>query len=291
MKQAKREEIKLQAFLSSQFTEIVWIDTDNLPLADPNDLFDSVEYSISHAVFWSDLNKDHPDNAIWRFLARPCNDEDWPAETGQIVFDKRGNNGLNYAILLMSNHMMEDSEFYGNLMYGDKDTFRIGFYLLGLQYVKAPRVFSALGGYQIYGESTEENCGHTMMHYGLTPLSQSKNPSYHPKPAFAHMILTKHSSNFQLDKVFSHFSRPILDKSDEPTLIRCPARWTGPCFAWELQGPDGLKGTPNGFEDGQGTITLDVREAWRDENGRLRDQEIPEGLLAIQKAMVEINTS
>lgn len=116
-------EIKLQAFLSTQFTEFIWLDTDNLPLMAPEEHFDSVEYSRSHAVFWSDLNKDHPDNAIWRYLARACNDVDWPAETGQIVYDKRGNNGLNYAVLHISNHMMDDAEFYGNLLYGDKDTF------------------------------------------------------------------------------------------------------------------------------------------------------------------------
>ena len=119
-------EIKLQAFLSTQFTEFVWMDTDNLPLMAPENHFDTVEYSKSHAVFWSDLNKDHPDNAIWRYLARPCNDIDWPVEAGQIVYDKRGNNGLNYAVLHISNHMMDDSEFYGQLMYGDKDTFVSG---------------------------------------------------------------------------------------------------------------------------------------------------------------------
>lgn len=32
---------------------------DNIPLRDPERLFDSVEYRQSGSVFWSDLNKDH----------------------------------------------------------------------------------------------------------------------------------------------------------------------------------------------------------------------------------------
>lgn len=63
------------------------------------------------------------DNAIFRILGRDCSDEHWPAEAGQIVFDKRGNNGLNLAVLHLSNHMMANEEMYGFLSYGDKDTF------------------------------------------------------------------------------------------------------------------------------------------------------------------------
>lgn len=130
------------------------------------------------------------------------------------------------------------------------------------------------------------------MHWGLTPLSHSRDPNYHPLPAFGHMILTKHSSTYQTDKVFSHFTRPILDKIDEPTLIRCPARWTGPCFAWELQGPDGLEGTVDGFGDRQGVVTLPIAEAWRDRKGVLVDEgKISGALLGIQEAIVEINTT
>lgn len=63
------------------------------------------------------------DNAIWRILGRPCSDEHWPAEAGQLVFDKRGNNGLNLAVLHLSAHMMANEDMYGWLGYGDKDTF------------------------------------------------------------------------------------------------------------------------------------------------------------------------
>ena len=44
-------------------------------------------------------------------------------ETGQVVYDKRGNNGLNLAVLHLANHMMTSPDLYGFLGYGDKDTF------------------------------------------------------------------------------------------------------------------------------------------------------------------------
>lgn len=35
------------------------MDSDNLALADPEELFESVEFKRSGSVFWADLNKDH----------------------------------------------------------------------------------------------------------------------------------------------------------------------------------------------------------------------------------------
>jgi len=45
--------------IATQFTEVIYLDSDNIPLRDPVELFDSVEYKQSGSVFWPDLNKDH----------------------------------------------------------------------------------------------------------------------------------------------------------------------------------------------------------------------------------------
>jgi alpha 1,2-mannosyltransferase len=63
------------------------------------------------------------DNAIFRILGRTCSDAEWPAEAGEVVFDKRGNNGLNLAVLHLAHHMMAETWMYEFLSYGDKDTF------------------------------------------------------------------------------------------------------------------------------------------------------------------------
>jgi hypothetical protein len=64
------------------------------------------------------------DNAIWRILGRTCSDEHWPGESGQVIFDKSANDGLNLAVIHLSNHMMDNYEKqYEYLTYGDKDTY------------------------------------------------------------------------------------------------------------------------------------------------------------------------
>lgn len=159
----KNWHIKNAAFIQSAFTEFVYMDSDNIPLMDPAEHFDSLEYQQGRSVFWPDLYKDHPDNAIWRILGHPCSDTHWPAEAGQVVFDKRGNNGLNLAVLHLSNHMMINPDMYGFLGYGDKDTFRYSFYALGLPYQQAPRMFASTGGFQRQGGEPDPNyfCGHS----------------------------------------------------------------------------------------------------------------------------------
>lgn len=52
-------EIKNRSFLDTKFTQFVYMDSDNIPLMDPAELFESVEFKQSGSVFWADLNKDH----------------------------------------------------------------------------------------------------------------------------------------------------------------------------------------------------------------------------------------
>ncbi|WWC90587.1 uncharacterized protein L201_005523 [Kwoniella dendrophila CBS 6074] len=253
--------IKNSAFLASNFTEFIYMDSDNIPLVDPRTLFDSIEYKQSGSVFWADLNKDHPDNAIFRILGRTCTDDHWPAESGQLLFDKRANNGLNLAILHLSNHMMINPDMYGFLSYGDKDTFRYSFYALGLPYQQAPKIFATTGGYQTQnGESSLDFCGHSMIQWGLTPQSAKHDPTYHPPPAFLHTILAKHRQNLQPSKLFSHLKRPRKDGISEPLLVRTLYEFTGDCFALTLKGPDGAPEAENSMMDNQGVDTYQLKD-------------------------------
>ncbi|WVR09404.1 hypothetical protein IAU60_006471 [Kwoniella sp. DSM 27419] len=275
--------IKNTAFITTNFTEFVYMDSDNIPLADPRELFDSVEYKQSGSVFWADLNKDHPDNAIFRIVGKTCTDNHWPAEAGQVLFDKRGNNGLNLAILHLSNHMMQNPDMYGHLSYGDKDTFRYSFYALGLPYQQAPKIFASAGGYQTQGgESSLDFCGHSMIQWGLTPQSAKHDPSYHPAPAFLHTILAKHRNNLQASKLFSHIRRPRLDGISEPLLVRTLYEFTGDCFALTLKGPDGAPDAENSMGDGQGVDMVPMKDVLG--GGRIWDE-----LERLQEDFVKIN--
>lgn len=293
----KNWHIKNSAFLQSEFTEFIYMDSDNIPLTDPEEHFDSVEYRTQGSVFWPDLYKDHPDNAIWRILGKPCSDDHWPFEAGQIVFDKRGNNGLNLAVLHLSNHMMTHPEAYGFLSYGDKDTFRFSFYALDLEFGMTPNIFASAGGFQTQnGDSSPDYfCGHSMLQWGLTPWKERHSKSgsgtgedkkgFHPEPAFLHTILAKHRQHLQADKLWSHIRRPRKDNISEPTLVRTPYEFTGDCFALTLKGPDGLPGVENSMRDGQGVLTIPLEEAFLGGKANKVLQKVKE----LQQPFVDIN--
>lgn len=87
---------------------------------------------------------------------------------GQVLFDKAGNEGLNLAVLHLADKMLMDGDHFKDLSFGDKDTFRYGFYALDLPWSPAPRVYSPVGGYQDRdGVPTEDFHGHTLLNVRL----------------------------------------------------------------------------------------------------------------------------
>lgn len=142
----KNFQIKGLALLQSSFSELIYLDSDNTPLRNPEVLFDSPLYEDNgRAAFWPDVTKDHATNAVWRVIGEPCSLNEWSFESGQIVIDKAGNNGLNTAALWLAAGMMAHHEFWFRLAGGDKDTFRWAFRALDIPYAAAPRWMSALG--------------------------------------------------------------------------------------------------------------------------------------------------
>lgn len=53
-------QIKAAAIAFSDYREVLYLDSDNIPLSDPSVLFDESLYQNGgRAVFWPDFNKDH----------------------------------------------------------------------------------------------------------------------------------------------------------------------------------------------------------------------------------------
>lgn len=142
----KNYQIKASAMLQCSFTEFIYLDSDNVPLAPLKHLFSTALYTENgRAAFWPDIGKDHADNAVWRVVGDTCSLKEWTFESGQIVLDKRGNGGLNVAALWLAAGMMRHHDFWFKLCGGDKDTFRWAFRMLDIPYAAAPRWLSALG--------------------------------------------------------------------------------------------------------------------------------------------------
>lgn len=142
----KNFQIKAMAIIKSSFTEIIYLDSDNVPLRTLKHLFSTPVYTENgRAAFWPDINKDHSDNAIWRIVGDTCTFKEYSFESGQIVIDKRGNAGLNLAALWIAAGMLHNNDFWFKMCGGDKDTFRWAFRALDIPYATSPRWLSALG--------------------------------------------------------------------------------------------------------------------------------------------------
>ncbi|WVQ77944.1 hypothetical protein IAT38_000024 [Cryptococcus sp. DSM 104549] len=273
----KNWQIKGLALVQSSFRQIIYLDSDNTPLRSPTHLFDASLYTSSgRAVFWPDLSKDHPDNAIWRIIGDTCSLDLWTFESGQIVIDKAGNEGMNYAALIVAAGMMRDRDFWFRMCGGDKDTFRWAFRALGLDFGVSPRWMSALGVKN--GFENDRFCGHSVLQYDLvTPDGFTR-----PPPLFVHSNLLKHLGGAGLSKgsLFRYIRRISNDYSHNPSLNHAHSfvydgAMRGMCLDldWHEDTPQEVREDEwietVGVEEEEGGVFEGFETAWFDEGGRI----------------------
>lgn len=126
-------ELKPYAILHCPFREVVFLDADNVPLIDPQALFESPEYREDGAIFWPDYGRLAPSREIWDLCEVEYRDEP-EFETGQIVVDK----SRHWPALRLAMHYNEHSDFYYRFIHGDKETFHMAWRRLGASYAMPP---------------------------------------------------------------------------------------------------------------------------------------------------------
>jgi hypothetical protein len=116
--------LKPYAIVQSPFREVLFLDADNMPVTNPEFLFESPEFKNTGAIFWPDYNYDNFKKArpAWRScgLRQPHEAE---FESGQIVLDKQ----RCWAALRLSLWFNENADFYYQYLHGDKETFHMAF--------------------------------------------------------------------------------------------------------------------------------------------------------------------
>lgn len=135
-------ELKAYSILHSPFQEVLFLDADNVPVRDPNYLFDSPEYQRTGAVFWPDFGRLGRDRAIWRLTGIPYRDEP-EFESGQILVDK----ARCFRELSLALWFNEHSDFWYRHFHGDKETFHLAWRKLGTAYAMPPRGIHHVGGH------------------------------------------------------------------------------------------------------------------------------------------------
>ncbi len=134
-------ELKPYALLYSPFAEVLLLDADNVPVQNPEFLFDVPEYRSTGAVFWPDYGRSPKAQPIWRSsgVRRPAEPE---FETGQILLDKR----RVWSALRLAMWFNEHSDFYYHHFRGDKETFHLAFRKLRQTYSLVPHRIRTLSG-------------------------------------------------------------------------------------------------------------------------------------------------
>jgi hypothetical protein len=119
-------QLKPFALQWSRFAEVLMLDADQVPVADPAGLFDWPEYRKTGAVFWPDIADLKADNPVWEMVG--LSGERVPSiESGQVLVDKR----RHWHALSVVVGLNEEAEALYRLIYGDKDTFLLGWRLAG----------------------------------------------------------------------------------------------------------------------------------------------------------------
>lgn len=126
-------ELKPYAILHSQFREVLFIDADNVPVRNPQYLFELPEYLEYGAIFWPDYGRLSRSREIWNVCGVSYRDEP-EFESGQIVVNKL----RCWEALQLTLWYNEHSDFFYKYIHGDKDTFHMAFRKVGQPYAMPP---------------------------------------------------------------------------------------------------------------------------------------------------------
>jgi hypothetical protein len=166
-------EIKPFAVLASQFRQVLLMDSDVLFLEKPSILFENSYYLKSGSLFFYDRIILSEDIIHWiKTFSIDNNNQSFPKytqESGVVLIDKsRVLDGL-LTICKLNDHREREEVTYRHL-YGDKDTWWIGFHLIKMHYSFIPTLTGSIGQI-IQTERNKMVCGH-ILHFdeNLKPI-------------------------------------------------------------------------------------------------------------------------
>jgi hypothetical protein len=132
-------ECKIHAVVACTFDSVLLIDADNIPLTDPLFLFDSVPFREYGQIFWPDFDLPAQSQyaiqqAAWETFALPVKNG-LELETGQVLIDRRA---CWHELQVVKQFNAHSNECYGQLTWGDKDTFTLAWLLTKKPYYVVP---------------------------------------------------------------------------------------------------------------------------------------------------------
>lgn len=209
--------LKVYSIYCAPFKEMIFLDSDSVPLQDPAKLFESKSYKKHSNIFWNDFWKDpvplwqvlHLQNDPWidfgndethnilessdvendiaylwerETAARASMKYPYEAESGQIVLNRAKYWKVLEWLMFLNTH---DSFVYRYTM-GDKDTFRVAFELAGISDEYFPSPFSPALPLVDLGEKGEKETDPSVRYRCLGMLQlhpENGSPLFHHRTA------------------------------------------------------------------------------------------------------------
>jgi len=132
--------LKPLAIIASSFSEVLYLDTDNICTRNPQYLFDCLEYKEEGCIFWPDYWHTSKSNSIWSIIGSK-HYEIPEQESGQILVDKT----KCWKELQLSLYFNQMSAYYYKLILGDKDTFKFAWHALESKYYMIKEMVGTCG--------------------------------------------------------------------------------------------------------------------------------------------------
>ncbi|CZR57879.1 uncharacterized protein PAC_07768 [Phialocephala subalpina] len=135
-------QLKTAAVMNSRFAEPLLLDSDNIPIVDPESLFESDTYKEYGTLFWPDIARTRPNNPIWAITNTKCLMNEYEQESGQLIVDKRR---FFYHLQLAAWFNNVHARYYNEFLLGDKDMFRFAWHALKTKYGFPPKWITSVG--------------------------------------------------------------------------------------------------------------------------------------------------
>ncbi|HTI60219.1 hypothetical protein [Mucilaginibacter sp.] len=126
--------LKPYALLNSRFAEVLLLDADNIPVRNPEYLFDDPSFKKTGSVFWPDFGALSEHRPIWEVCGVTYYQEA-EFESGQLLVDRL----KHYNALRLAMFYNQHNNFFYRLVNGDKETFHMAWRRLGIDYTIVPK--------------------------------------------------------------------------------------------------------------------------------------------------------
>ncbi len=112
----KSYHLKAHAMILAPFRHVLYLDSDSIPVRDPEYMFEAPNYRRLGVYMTPDYWKTPAGNPLWAVAGVKCRNE-WENEAGQLWVDK----GRHMDALLLARYMLEQHEQFFKYSDGDKD--------------------------------------------------------------------------------------------------------------------------------------------------------------------------